>query len=81
MSTPGDTSSRLCFDGDEKYYQLWETKFLDRLLLQGLKGTILHEPSTHADEEEGEDEDKERNALIQFLDDKSLSLVMRDDGS
>lgn len=61
---------------------------MGRLLLQGLKGTILHEPSTHADEEEGEDEDKERKALvcvelIRFLDDKSLSLVMReaaDDG-
>lgn len=74
--------SRLVFDGDEKNYELWETKFLGHLYLQGLKGTILNEPS---DEDE---EDAAKNAeayaeLIQFLDDKSLSLVMReaaDDG-
>lgn len=77
--------SRLCFDGDEKNYELWETKFLGHLLLQGLKDTILYEPEPPA--EEGDD-DEEKNAmayaeLIQFLDDKSLSLVMReaaDDG-
>lgn len=74
--------SRLVFDGDERNYELWETKFLGHLCLQGLKETILNEP---ADEDE---EDTVKNAeayaeLIQFLDDKSLSLVMReaaDDG-
>lgn len=74
--------SRLIFDGDEKNYELWETKFLGHLCLQGLKETILNEPS---DEDEG---DTAKNAeayaeLIQCLDDKSLSLVMReaaDDG-
>ncbi|XP_055515553.1 ATP-dependent RNA helicase DDX19A isoform X1 [Leucoraja erinacea] len=74
--------SRLVFDGDEKNYELWETKFLGYLRLQGLKDTILEEPT---DNEEG-DEAKNSEAyaeLIQFLDDKSLSLVMReaaDDG-
>lgn len=73
--------SRLVFDGDEKNYELWETKFLGHLRLQGLKETILYEP---AEDEEGEPaEDEEKNAeayaeLIQFLDDKSLSLIMRD---
>ncbi len=74
--------SRLVFDGDEKNYELWETKSLGHLYLQGLKETILNEPS---DEDE---EDAAKNAeayaeLIQFLDDKSLSLVMweaADDG-
>lgn len=56
-----------------------KTKFLCHLRLLSLKSTILHEP----DEEDAE-EDAEKNAeLIQLLDDKSLSLVMReasDDG-
>lgn len=55
---------------------------LAHLRLQGLKDTILYEP------EEGDQNDYEKNEeayaeLIQFLDDKSLSLVMReapDDG-
>lgn len=71
--------SRLVFDGDEKNYEIWETKFLGHLCLQGLKETILGE-----DEEEDEKKNAEAYAeLIQFLDDKSLSLVMRqadDDG-
>ncbi|KAI7806633.1 hypothetical protein IRJ41_009193 [Triplophysa rosa] len=79
----GNRWNRLCFDGDEKNYELWETKFLGHLRLLGLKQIILRAP--HADDEE-DDDDKNEEAyaeLIQFLDDKSLSLVMReavDDG-
>ena len=79
---PAGRWSRLVFDGDEKNYELWETKFLGHLRLQGLKDTILNEP----DEETDEDTSSNAEAyaeLIQFLDDKSLSLVMReaaDDG-
>ncbi len=76
-AVPSSRWARLIFDGDEKSYELWETKFLGHLCLQGLKDTILNEPAVADDEDEG------RNAeayaeLIQFLDDKSLSLVMRD---
>lgn len=79
--------SRLVFDGDEKNYELWETKFLGHLRLQKLKDTILNRPAMGADAD-GLAEDASKNAeayaeLIQFLDDKSLSLVMReaaDDG-
>lgn len=71
--------SRLVFDGDEKNYELWETKFLGHLRLQGLRDTILEEPDEDADEAEEESKNAEAYAeLIQFLDDKSLSLVMRD---
>lgn len=54
--------------------------------LQGLKDTILTEPTTEEAEELLDDAGKNAEAyaeLIQFLDDKSLSLVMRkaaDDG-
>ncbi|KAK7890932.1 hypothetical protein WMY93_022895 [Mugilogobius chulae] len=73
---------RLVFDGDERGYELWETKFLGHLCLQGLKDTILKTPGP--DDEGDEEKNAEAYAeLIQFLDDKSLSLVMReatDDG-
>ncbi|TWW53759.1 hypothetical protein D4764_0190480 [Takifugu flavidus] len=76
----GSRWNRLCFNGDEKNYELWETKFLGQLRLLGLKKTILHEPD---EGEDGAEEDAEKNEeayaeLIQLLDDKSLSLVMRD---
>ena len=85
----GSRWNRLCFDGDEKNYELWEIKFLGHLRLQGLKSTILNEPVYEDVEESEEDraaraaEDADKNEevyaeLIQLLDDKSLSLVMRD---
>lgn len=68
--------SQLVFDGDEKNYELLETKKIVHLRLQGLKGH--YEPT---DDEEGEPaEDGEKNTaayteLVKFLGDKSLSLV------
>lgn len=64
--------SRLCFDGNEDKYELWEIKFFAHLRLQKLSRVF---------------EDAEVNAsknadvfaeLVQVLDDKSLSLVIRD---
>lgn len=82
---PRDVGSRwyrLCFDGDEKNYELWETKFLGHLRLLGLKDTILNEPTSDDEDEEFENDRKKNEEvyaeMIQFLDDKSLSLVMRD---
>ncbi|XP_030600151.1 uncharacterized protein LOC115790486 [Archocentrus centrarchus] len=71
--------SRLVFDGDAEKYELWETKFLGHLRLQGLKEVIL-KPEEEWEEEDGDDT-KNADAyaeLIQFLDDTSLSLVMRE---
>lgn len=59
---------------------------MGHLRLQGLKDTILIEPAGDEEAEPAEDEEKNAEAyaeLIQFLDDKSLSLVMleaADDG-
>ena len=67
--------NRLLFSGDETNFEQWEVKYLGYMRLQKLKDTI--------DAGEDVDIDEEKNAeayaeLIQFLDDKSLSLVMRD---
>ncbi|XP_070404387.1 uncharacterized protein [Nothobranchius furzeri] len=70
---------RLMFDRDETKYELWETKVLGHLHLLGLKNTILREPNGEA--EVAADGKKNADAyaeMIQFLDDKSLSLIMRD---
>ena len=59
------------FDGDESKYELWEVKFLGYLRIQHLHQIILS-PTDQS----------EKNAtvfarLIQYLDNKSLSLVIR----
>ena len=68
-------STRLLSDGCEDRYELWETKFMGHLRVQKLHGVMNQNGS-----EEGY---AENNALIyaelvQLLDDKSLSLIMRD---
>ena len=67
--------ARLVFDGDERHYEQWEVKFLGYMRLQKLKDTILPLEGTEIDAAKNEEAFAE---LIQFLDDKSLSLVMRD---
>jgi len=68
---------RLLFDGDERKYELWEVKFLGFMRLQKLHDVIVPV------EGETEPPNAEKNAeafaeLIQCLDDRSLSLVIRD---
>lgn len=70
---------RPTFDGDETKYEIWETKMLGYLHLNGLKDTVLREPTS--EREIAADAGKNADAyaeLILLLDDKSLSLVMRD---
>ena len=81
MSTGyGPRFARLCFDGDEQKYELWEVKFLAHLRLQKLATCILPEEDGGIAEAELDD-DKNADAyaeLVQVLDDRSLSLIIRD---
>src|SRR6218665_1147944 len=72
-STGYGSRMRLIFDGDERKYELWEIKFVGFMRLQKLHNVFVNE----------EDPRAEKNAeafaeLIQCLDDRSLSLVIRD---
>ena len=74
----GLRAAKRFFDGDESKYELWEVKFLGHLRIQHLHRIILSptDQSVYMDF-------VEKNAtvftvLIQYLDDKSLSLVIRD---
>ena len=72
----GPSARRLYFDGDEDKYELWEVKMVAYMRLHKLHG-VLDETISDADL----DVDKNAEAfatLVQYLDDKSLSLVMRD---
>lgn len=74
---------RLLFDGDEKSYELWETRFLAHMELRGLRDVILDNPEIDSEDEGAIAEDEAKNGeayaeLVQCLDNKSLSLVMRD---
>ena len=76
LATGYGPSRRLLFDDDEAKYELWEIKFLRYLSLHKLYDVILAE-------EEPKEGDVEKNIdafaqLIQCLDYRNLSLVMRD---
>jgi len=66
--------NRLYFDGDERKYEQWEIKFLGYMRLRKLKDTILPDE----DEPDSAKNEEAFAELIQILDDRSLSLVMRD---
>lgn len=84
MAAAGDSTGygprhRLMFDGDETRYELWECKFLGYMRLRNLMDVIVKK----ADEREADAPNAGKLAeafaeLIQFLDDRSLMLVMRD---
>ena len=63
----------LMFDGDSDHYEQWEIKFLAYMKLRKLKKTIL--PSEAIDNNKNEEAFSE---LVQFLDDTSLGLIIRD---
>ena len=73
----GSRWNRLLFDGDETKYEIWETKFLGYLHTLSLKDAILGK-NLNGDETDTERNEEAYNELIQFLDDKSLSLIMRE---
>ena len=72
LSGTGTSKNRLIFNGDEGYYELWETKFLAHLHLRDL-GDVLDVDSPDAAKNK-----KVFAELVLLLDDVSLSLVMRD---
>ena len=72
----GAASNKLLFDGNADNFELWEVKFRSFLRLNSLH-EVLSEPAA------GATRDSEKNAkvfalLVQFLDDTSLSLIIRD---
>ena len=82
-SHAGQRWVRLLFDGDEKSYELWETRFLAHMELRRLREVVLEDPEIDEDDEAALAEDEAKNGeayaeLVQCLDNKSLSLVMRD---
>ena len=72
---PSSRYGRLLFDGDERKYEQWEVKFLGYMRLRKLKDSITAADDVEITTAKNEETFAE---LIQFLDDKSLALVMRD---
>ena len=72
-STGYGAQQRLLFDGDESRYEQWEVKILAYMKLRKLKNVILGEVVSNADKRE-----EAFSELVQFLDDRSLNLIMRD---
>ena len=72
---PGGRYQNLHFNGDERKYEMWEARFLGYMLMKGLKDTINATDSTTVDPSKNEQAYAE---LIQWLDERSMSLVVRD---
>ena len=80
MSTGYGPSTRLRFSGEEDSYELWEVKFVGHCHLNKIHAVILPEAEGGvADDALDEDKNAEAFAtLVQCLDDRSLSLIIRD---
>ena len=90
-ANPGHTSigygprQRILFTGDERQYKLWEVKFLGFMKIRGLDSVLENIPddelSIDSQVESSIDQTKNSEVyaeLVQVLDDRSLSLIMRD---
>lgn len=67
------------FNGDENKYELWEVKFLGHMRLQKLHNVIEKPDGETPDNAPSTEKLSECFAeLVQYLDDRSLSLVIRD---
>ena len=65
-------NSHLCFSGDEDRYELWEEKFCGYLMTRKLREVLASEhPNTEKNR-------RVYGELVQLLDDRSLSLIIRD---
>ena len=70
------TENHLLFDGKEENFEKWEVKLLAYLSLRKLKKTVLGQGGS---EQNGATKKEEAfSEIVQLLDDRSLSLVMRD---
>ena len=74
----GPRAARLFFDGDESKYELWEVKFLGYLRIQHLHQIIMSPTDQSDDTDFVRQKATIFTELIQYLDNKSLSLVIRD---
>ena len=71
---PSNQWKNITFDGDERKFELWEIKFLGYMKIRKLKHILTGE-----DEDITPDQNETAFAeLIQFLDERSISLIMRD---
>ena len=70
---PSNLWQNLVFDGNEKKFELWEIKVLGYMKLKKLKNVF-----TSVDDITEEQNETAFAELIQFLDERSLTLVMRE---
>ena len=71
-------AAKLFFDGDESKYKLWEMKFFRYLRIQHLHQIVLLPTDQSNDIDFVEKNTTVFAELIQYLDDKNLSLVIKD---
>ncbi|KAK3716455.1 hypothetical protein RRG08_057378 [Elysia crispata] len=68
---------RILFDGDERNFSLWETKFLGFMRIRNLQAVFKDLDTDHIEVDESQNEEAYAE-LVQVLDDRCLSLIIRD---
>lgn len=66
---------KLSFDRDERKFELWERKFLDYMKIRKLKHVLVGNDETTITADQNATAFSE---LIQFLDERSITIIMRD---
>ena len=74
-STGYGPAARLCFNGDERTYEVWEMKFMAYMRTKELRNAIDPDAAGIVSVNSRERAFAE---LVQVLDDRSLNLIMRD---
>ncbi len=74
---PSTGMHRLCFNGEAEKFELWYEKFLGYLRLKKLHEVVVKVEEVLTEDETQKNEEAYA-ALVQVIDDVSLSIVMRD---
>lgn len=78
MATGYGPRVRPIFDGDEAKYELWETKFLALMRLRKLTKIFIKDSNVDDPDDFDEKNIDAFSELVQCLDDRSLSMIIRE---
>ena len=70
---PSNQWQNLTFDGDERKFEIWEMKFLSYMKIKKLKNVLVGD-----DVPTDEQNEMAFAEMLQFLDDRSIALIIRD---
>ena len=77
-SVPSNQFQHLMFNGDERRFDQWEVRIMGYLTIKKLKKVVIPDDVNNLPEDDALNNELVFAQICQFLDETSLSLVMRD---